>query len=221
MARLQRFYKRPESPTDVRTDNEIVLFASDVGRLKVVNFDHEEHTLAYLDEISGGPGGGLQFGTYPQEGNWLYIETTSYRESYGIELKANAPIGLEGSGITLLAHDSSIHFQAPDFQFQGDLSGTDDFAVNVGAAIQISGEIGQISMASGLFQLFSNNSPLRLYAGGGADIELWASSGSVLIKSLHPGSPSTAVPIFQIIAGNASNLPEFHMLTGTSWVANL
>lgn len=74
--RLERFYKRPESPTDIRSDHEVVLFASDTGRLKVKNYDHEEHTLAYLDEIDGGSGGdGIQFDTY-EGGSWLDLSTT-------------------------------------------------------------------------------------------------------------------------------------------------
>jgi hypothetical protein len=102
MARLERFFKRSASPTNIRSDHEVILFATDTGRMKVVNFDHTEHTIAWLDEITGGGGGGggIDFDTYPQDGDWLYVESTDETGSpngYGIELKSADDLAISSS----------------------------------------------------------------------------------------------------------------------------
>jgi hypothetical protein len=102
MARLQRLFKRSASPTNIRSDHEVILFAIDTGRLKVVNFDHTEHTIAWLEEIGGGGpgGGGIEFDTYPQFGDWLYAESTDASGSpngYGIELNSANDVVLESA----------------------------------------------------------------------------------------------------------------------------
>src|SRR4051794_37120016 len=87
----------------------------------------------------GGGGGGIQFDTKPQAGNWLYVETTATSGTAGIELKASAELLFEGGGAITLTSAVSISFNAPDFLFTGDFSGTDDYVVNVGGNVLLNG----------------------------------------------------------------------------------
>lgn len=97
--RQERFSKRSATPTDVRSSGEIVVFAGSDGRFKVVDHAGAVHTFAYVEELGGGGGGGLQFDTYPQAGQYLYVETGGSADSpsgYGQEFFDDS-----GNGINL------------------------------------------------------------------------------------------------------------------------
>lgn len=57
-----------------------------------------------ITPCGGGGGGGIQFDTYPQDGDWLYVKATGFNpdEGYGIELLAAAPSGSLAASIELL-----------------------------------------------------------------------------------------------------------------------
>jgi hypothetical protein len=103
-------------------------------------------------------------------GNWLDVDTTSTDGAgFGMKLTAAAgAIGLEAPDIVLTATVASLSFNAPDFLFMGDFSGTDDFAVNIGGNMILNAKSGaaQIAMQPGVgIQLFTTIGPVIVPQG--------------------------------------------------------
>jgi hypothetical protein len=90
--------KRAGPPSDPKSEHELMVFSSTDGRAGQVDHHDVFHLFAWVDEISGG-GSGLQFDTYPQAGQYLYVETEGSATSpsgYGQEFYDHS-----GNGINL------------------------------------------------------------------------------------------------------------------------
>jgi hypothetical protein len=72
VAKTERFYMWPEDPSDVRSDKELSLYAKTDEKFYYRNFAGDITQLGG----DGGGGGGIQFDTYPQAGDWLYVAGT-------------------------------------------------------------------------------------------------------------------------------------------------
>src|SRR6185312_3436643 len=66
--------ERSGPPSDPRSEDELMVFSTPEGRAGQVDHLDVAHLFAWVDELTPG-GGGLQFDTYPQAGQYLYLET--------------------------------------------------------------------------------------------------------------------------------------------------
>ena len=85
-----------------------------------------DHAAGGADPIPGLAGGGIDFNTYPQDGDWLYIETTGAGSPpfYSLHLVSGDQFVIEAAtAIGITANAGSIAFTATDFGFAGDGSG--------------------------------------------------------------------------------------------------
>lgn len=244
MARLQRFYKRPESPTDVRTDTEMVLFATETERLKVTNFHHDEHTVAWIDDVEGGGAlewldvGGqvvvpaLEFGVYPQVGPFLHLEVNSDTgDVRGMFFDDNSP-----TGEILLQSNNRVSLYAPEMMFGPNILDL----TSLGAGFTV----GQFGIGlpyydgdNGRFLIDGPPGTPIVYvktgtAGGANDgtFEIW-SQAAVGITSA-PVLRMTQDGIFELCCPNGVDSDPhpilrvtkdgtFHIKAGADWVADL
>ncbi len=141
---------------------------------------------------------GIQFSTYPQLGNWLYVETSNASGSpngLGVEFYDHSGTGFMFrtlAGLQMQA-DVSIIFTSGDFLFTGDMSGTDDFVVSVGANILLTSNGGnqQIAMQDTVgIQLFVDPTT--------TDYITLSSGGLVKILSLPGVDPGAPGALYQI-----------------------
>lgn len=174
---------------------------------------------------SATPGGGIQFDTEPQAGDWLDVETTGTDGSgYGMHLTAAATARVDSdTGIELAvgAGGNSIYATAPDFLFNGTFSGTDDFAVNVGGSVLLNSGTASLGLQAGNVVLGSSNDPVSIFSNT-ATIHLTASLGDIIID---PGTgtlflgPSGA-PFLMIVPDGGGSW-NYHVKTGKTWISDL
>lgn len=117
----------------------------------------------------GGGGGGIQFDTYPQAGNWLYVETTNATGSpagFDIELKAAGDVGIFPAGsFTVDATHGNITIEADDGSISINAD-TTNLSLNAGNWLQL---YGQTLIALNSPGSIGIESPL-INIGGGAGV---------------------------------------------------
>jgi hypothetical protein len=168
----------------------------------------------------GGGGGGIQFDTYPQSGNWLYVETSD---------DSGSP---DGWGIELLSLDSSgINIQSVSWAQLVSQNSLD--VISHAAAVRLRGQtyarIQAQGTTSSYIQMLAPDVGLTLGPDGQFIIDsilgnLVLNYG--IVSGLDAGiltfSDNLGNPLLQVRAPqSAAGPPEFHIKTGASWVADL
>lgn len=165
------------------------------------------------DPIPGMGGGGIQFDTYPQDGQWLYVETTGSDTSpsgFGMEIYDSG-----GNGIDLAS--GGCHVRLNDFG-SNDLQITAGNDLTVGPLFQDgSTQISRLT-AQGVRILNADGSGHATIGSTGLDVYLRVFNDTILID--YGGDDDTpGNPIFRIdVAGGGTT---YHILSGASWVADL
>jgi hypothetical protein len=216
--------KRGDPPSDPNSESELMIFSNAAGRAGQVDHNDVFHLFAWLDEITGG--GGIQFDTDPQDGDWLYVRTTGVNPSrdYSIEFRATGSAEDNEATIELLTNDS-------------DTGRLNEIAVGqynsylIGLGLFGQGGTHLMNSGGGLLYL-RNTSPEGIqisddYTGsGGTGIFLGTFNSNISVSAsddLDLGAGGTV----GISAGGGTGLLEiwadgtYHIKTGATWVADL
>lgn len=168
---------------------------------------------------------GIAFDTEPQAGDWLDIETTgSDGSGLGMHFQNVSPVEIDSdAGIVLSvgAGGSSLTAIAPDFQFLGSFSGTDDFSANVGGNVLLNGGAGSLAIQPGGLVFGSASASIDIFSNT-ASVKLEAFAGDVIC---NPGTGSfyvgtTGAPIV-LITPDGGGSWNYHMKAGKAWIADL
>ena len=166
-----------------------------------------DHSPGGADPIPGL--GGIQFETYPQAGEWLYVETTGAGTSpsgYGMEFFDDG-----ANGIDLASGSNRIDINA----FGSDrieMVCQDDFTVNASGdmTLTISGALNASSSGDAVVSSSSGISVLQ--RNGGTYGPTWLEVSDGVLTFLLNGTP-----IFKVDGTDSS----YHILTGAAWTADL
>jgi hypothetical protein len=134
--RFKTFYRRPGNPDPPTVDHELHLFSRDTDE-KLRTIDHAG--VVRIVGYEGESGGGIQFDTYPQAGQYLYVETEGSATSpsgYGQEFYDNSGnginLGVSGHRIDVEA-ETVASFRALHGSVGIEADGASDSSITLGA----------------------------------------------------------------------------------------
>lgn len=242
MARQNRFFKRPAPPDDVRSDHEIVLFAHAADeRLKVKNFAAEVHTVAYLDDVTGGGGEAIEwedvgsdlppsvkFGVYPQVGSFLSVEAEGPDPDtpggYGIRLLDSGGNGIgilsDGGGININTNRSVSIFAGNTMSIQSEssmvLETTDlgaDISITANDGLNMSASAG-ILISSSAGQIHLDTAANYLHMNSTGIVMQDSSGGQMVLQSTTQMILQTPTLAVGGLLGVANGVYDFTVFLG-------
>jgi len=152
------------------------------------------------------------FDTYPQEGNWLYVQTNDSSGSltgYGIYLYDASPVAGVNAGIILITDNLPITLQSGDTIV---LQAVDDIIANCDAVTIADTQF--LASGPGDHRLVSTGGKAYIRRSDGTYGNLTVQCDQGVISFLLATTPILTVDV-------TGGPPTYHIITGASWVADL
>jgi hypothetical protein len=162
-----------------------------------------------------GGSGGIKFDTYPQAGNWLYVQTDNEAGSpdgYGLELNdfsaGGAFMGAFGGG--------DVHLRV-NGGGQIYLQSAGDISIAATTVLRL-GTFGQLDLSGGGIRI-KNEDVGDFAVIGTAGTSLYLRIEEQLLTIYYGGDANTIGNPLLVI--DPTGTPSYHILTGATWQADL